>query len=160
MSSLILRSKGFGVTAAMVLVVTVAAPDNGRAESRIAGHPAHVHALPHPSMRPLQTGTVIAAPVAQVPPRAARPDQQGVAAPHAEDTAHAGDHSPRGPRIIVVGVPSAYYYGDPYSDGDPATGPSQPGDNDNGMAYCRSYSSYDPASRAYVGDDGKLHPCP
>jgi len=88
---------------------------------------------------------------------------------HAEDTGHAGDHGhDRGPRIIVVGVPSDYYgsptyyapgyYGDQYSDGGPATGPSPLGDVN--ATSCALASSYNPQSGTYIGDNGLAHPCP
>jgi hypothetical protein len=145
----------------MALIFAVAAPGGGRAEYRIAGHPAHVNALPHPSMKTLRTGTVVAAPAAQAPLRTAPPAQQPVATGHAEEIDHAGDHGhasgPRVPRIIVVGVPLAYYYGDQYGDGGAAVGSSAPGGNDDGVAYCQTY---DPPSGVYIGDDGSPHPCP
>lgn len=155
------RSKGFGLTVAMGLVLAVAAPNGGRAEHRIAGHPARVNALPRPApaMKPLRTGIVVAAPVVQALPRAApSAPPPAVAMGHAQDTGHAGDHGhdrPRGPRIIVVGVPSVYYDDAPgYDGGQYALG-------DNGVAYCRSYSSDDPPTiGTYIGGDGKAHPCP
>ncbi len=170
--------KSFGIAAMTALVVAVAAPGASHAEYRSAGHPAHVNALPRPPMRPLQTGAVVAAPASQaLPPRMqALPPRIMSSAPsvamgHAEDTGHAGDHGhDRGPRIIVVGVPSAFYYGPPtyyapgyygdeYSDGGPAVGPSPLGDV-NATSCALAYSSYDPRSGTYIGDDGLAHPCP
>jgi hypothetical protein len=100
-----------------------------------------------------------------------------VAMGHAADTGHAGDqsrdrgHDPgrRDARIIVV-APSTYdygpqtsyapgYYGNPYSDGGPAVGPSPP-DDANAAGCAQAYSSYDPQSGTYIGDDGVAHPCP
>jgi hypothetical protein len=173
-----ITSKGFGAATAITVVLAIAAPGASHAEYRIAGHPAHVNALPRPPIRPLQTGNVVAAPASQaLPPRMqALPPRIMSSAPsvamgHAEDTGHAGDHGhDRGPRIIVVGVPSAFYYGPPtyyapgyygdeYSDGGPAVGPSPLGDV-NATSCALAYSSYDPRSGTYIGDDGLAHPCP
>jgi BA14K-like protein len=167
--------QSFGIAAATALVVATAAPSAGHAEYRLAGHPAHVNAPPHPPMRPLQTGTVVAAPTSQAqPPRIMPSAAPSVATGHAEDTAHPGDQghdrSRRDARIIVVGVPSAYYYGaatyyapgyygDQYSDGGPAVGPSPLGEVD-ATSCSLAYSSYDPQSGTYTGDDGMAHSCP
>ena len=162
--------KNFAVAAATALVVALAATGASHAEYRFAGHPAHVNALPRPPMRPLQTGTAVAAPAAQAQPPRLMQSTPSVAMGHAEDGGHADDHGhDRGPRIIVVGVPSTYYYGaatyyapgyygDQYSDGGPATGPSPLGDT--GANDCaQAYSSYDPQSATYIGDDGMAHSC-
>ena len=164
-----IHAKGFRAATAIALVLAMAAPGASRAENRIAVHPAHVNALPRPPMRPLQTGTVVAAPAAQALPSRVVPSAPSVAMGHAEDTGHAGDHGhDRGPRIIVVGVPSDYYgsptyyapgyYGDQYSDGGPATGPSPLGDVN--ATSCALASSYNPQSGTYIGDNGLAHPCP
>ena len=166
--------KNFAVAAATALVVALAATGASHAEYRFAGHPAHVNALPRPPMRPLQTGTGVAAPAAQAQPPRLMQSTPSVAMGHAEDGGHADDHGhDRGlpaARIIVVGVPSTYYYGaatyyapgyygDQYSDGGPATGPSPLGDT--GANDCaQAYSSYDPQSATYIGDDGMAHSCP
>jgi len=163
--------KSFAIAAATALAVVIAATGASHAEYRIAGHPAHVNALPRPSMRPLQTGTAIAAPAAQAQPPRVMQSTPSVAMGRAEESGHAGDHDhDRGPHIIVVGVPSTYYYGAPtyyapgyygdqYSDGGPATGPSPLGDT--GATDCaQAYSSYDPQSGTYIGDDGIAHSCP
>ena len=163
--------KNFAVAAATALVVALAATGASHAEYRFAGHPAHVNALPRPPMRPLQTGTAVAAPAAQAQPPRLMQSTPSVAMGHAEDGGHADDHGhDRGPRIIVVGVPSTYYYGaatysapgyygDQYSDGGPATGPSPLGDT--GANDCaQAYSSYDPQSATYIGDDGMAYSCP
>ena len=166
-----IHPKRFAVAAATALVVALAATGASHAEYRFAGHPAHVNALPLPPMRPFQTGTAVAAPAAQAQPPRLMQSTPSVAMGHAEDGGHADDHGhDRGPRIIVVGVPSTYYYGaatyyapgyygDQYSDGGPATGPSPLGDT--GANDCaQAYSSYDPQSATYIGDDGMAHSCP
>jgi hypothetical protein len=166
-----IHPKRFAVAAATALVVALAATGASHAEYRFAGHPAHVNALPRPPMRPLQTGTAVAAPAAQAQPPRLMQSTPSVAMGHAEDGGHADDHGhDRGPRIIVVGVPSTYYYGaatyyapgyygDQYSDGGPATGPSPLGDT--GANDCaQAYSSYDPQSATYIGDDGMAYSCP
>jgi BA14K-like protein len=173
-----IHPKSFGIAAATALVVALAATGASHAEYRLAGHPAHVNALPHPPMRPLQTGTGVAAPAAQAQPPRVMQSTPSVAMGHAEDSGHAGnqghdrghDLDQRNARIIVVGVPSDYYYGpqtyyapgyygDQYSDGGPATGPSPLGDT-SANDCAQAYSSYDPQSGTYIGDDGIAHSCP
>jgi hypothetical protein len=98
--------KSFAIAAATALAVVIAATGASHAEYRIAGHPAHVNALPRPSMRPLQTGTAIAAPAAQAQPPRVMQSTPSVAMGRAEESGHAGDHDhDRGPHIMVVGVP-------------------------------------------------------
>jgi hypothetical protein len=169
--------KSFGFAAATALVVAIAAPGASHAEYRAAGHPSRENALPYQPMRPLQTGTVVAVPAARAQPPHIVQSAPSVAMAHREDIGHAGDrshdraHDPgqRDARIIVV-VPSTYYYGGPaydapgydgdqYSDGGPATGPSPLGDV-NATSCALAYSSYDPQSGTYIGDDGIAHPCP
>ena len=104
--------KSFGIAAATALVVAIATPGASHAEFRSAGHPAHVNALPRPPMRPLQTGTVVAAPAAQaLPPRVVQ-SAPSVAIGHAEDTGHAGDQghdraeNDMRDRLAEAGLPS------------------------------------------------------
>jgi hypothetical protein len=166
-----------GFAAATALVVAIAAPGASRAETRPAGHPAHENALPRPPMRVLQTGTVVAAPAAQAQPLRIMPSSvPSVAMERAEGPRHPSESRDQGhvrgardPRIIVV-APSTYYYGaqtyyapgyygDQYSDGGPAIGPS-PLDDANAASCAQAYSSDDPQAGTYIGDDGLAHPCP
>jgi hypothetical protein len=121
---------------------------------------------------------VAAAPAAQAQPLRVMPSSgPSVVMGHAQDTGHAGeqgrdrdhDFGPRDARIIVV-VPSDSYYGpqtsyapgydgDPTSDGGPAVASSPLGDT-SANACAQPYSSYDPQSGSYIGDDGNAHPCP
>jgi hypothetical protein len=157
-----IHAKGFGAATAVALVLAMAASGASRAEFRSAGHPAHVNALPHQPMRPLQTGTVVAAPAAQAQPSRVMSSAPSVAIGHAEESGHAGDqghdrgHDPgrRDARIIVIGVPSTYY------DGTPTYyAPGYYGDT-SASNCAQTYSSYDPQSGTYIGDDGIVHPCP
>jgi hypothetical protein len=51
------------------------------------------------------------------------------------------------------------YYEDQYYDGPAASAPAPVGDD--AVAYCvQNFSSYDPASGTYLGNDGLPHPCP
>jgi hypothetical protein len=51
------------------------------------------------------------------------------------------------------------YYDDQYDDGAVAGAPAAGGDE--AVAYCiQNYSSYDPASGTYLGNDGYRHLCP
>jgi hypothetical protein len=55
--------------------------------------------------------------------------------------------------------PAPGYYDDQYYDGPAASAPA-PADDD-AVAYCiQNFSSYDPASGTYLGNDGLRHPCP
>jgi hypothetical protein len=164
-------AKGFGAVTAIALVLAMAATGAGHAEYRVAGHPAYVNAVPRPPMRPLSTGTVVAGPAAQAQPRIA-PPAAPVAADRAGDQGRDRNAFTAGVTtgVIVVGVPSGYYYGpatyyapgyygDQYTDGGPAVGPSPL--PDNGTADCsQTFAIYDPQSGTYIGDDGKEHPCP
>ena len=82
-----IHAKGFGAATAVALVLAIAAPAASHAESRSAGHPAHVNALPRPPMRSLQTGTVVAAPTAQALPPRVVPSAPSVAIPARGGTA-------------------------------------------------------------------------
>jgi hypothetical protein len=166
-------AKGFGAATAIALVLTMAATGAGHAEYRIAPHPAGVNAPYRPPMRPLQTGTVVAAPTAQAPSPRIVPPAAPVAADRAGDQGRDRNGFVAGATagVIVVGVPSGYYYGpqtyyapgyygDQYTDGGPAVGPSPL--PDNGATDCpQTFSSYDPQSGTYIGDDGNARPpCP
>jgi hypothetical protein len=51
-----------------------------------------------------------------------------------------------------------YYDDQPYDNGAAAAAPAPA---DDAVAYCiQNYSSYDPASGTYIGNDGLRHPCP
>jgi len=51
------------------------------------------------------------------------------------------------------------YYDDQYYDGPAASAPAPV--DDDAVAYCiQNFSSYDPASGTYLGNDGLRHPCP
>jgi hypothetical protein len=172
-----IHAKGLGAATAIAMVLAIAAPGTSHAESRPAGHPAHENALPRPPMRP-QTGMVAAAPAAQAQrPHVMPSSGPPVAMGHVEDSGHTGeqgrdrghDFGPRDARIIVV-VPSDSYYGpqtsyapgydgDPTSDGGPAVASAPLGDT-GANACAQAYSSYDPQSGSYIGDDGNAHPCP
>ena len=173
-----IRAKGFSTAMAMAVALAAAAPGNSHAQYRIAGHPAHVSALPRQPMPTLRNGIGVAAPAAQA---GIVQHASPVTTDHARDARdhdHPQDHDRARTAfatrvavgVIVGGVSSGYYYGPPtyyapgyygnqYSDGGPAVGPSPFGDNDNGAA-CQTYSSYDPQAGTYIGDDGTAHRCP
>jgi hypothetical protein len=174
-----IHAKRFDAVAAIALLLAVAASGSGHAEFREAGQPAHVNAPPRPPLRPPQARTVVAAPiivpalpphiVQAPPPRIAQP-APSIAMGRTEDTDHGHDRAPRDASVIVGGVPSVYYYGAPtfyapgyygdqYSDGGPAVGPAPPADT-NAINCAQTYSSYDPQSGTYIGNDGNAHPCP
>jgi hypothetical protein len=64
--------------------------------------------------------------------------------------------------VIIGGAIASQGYGyssDQNYDGGPAVAPSPAGDD--AVNYCmQTYSSYDPQSGTYVGNDGYQHPCP
>ena len=166
-------AKGFGAATAIALVLATAATGAGRAEYRIASHPAGVNAPYRPPMRPLRTGTVVAAPTAQAPSPRIVPPAASVAADRAGDQGRDRNAFVAGvtPGVIVVGVPSGYYYGpqtyyapgyygDQYTDGGPAVGPS-PLPDSTATACSQTFGVYDPQSGTYINDDGNAQPpCP
>jgi BA14K-like protein len=147
-----------GAVAATALIV-MGFPVSGFAQHRIderAGEHERANVPPHPPMRAFQPRTV-AAPatpgsrnVTSTPPVAGnrfrdhdrddRGDRGAFAAGVAAGVVLGGALATPGPGIYVVPVPS------------PADDP---------IAYCsQTYSSYDPQSGTYIGDDGNPHPCP
>jgi BA14K-like protein len=146
-----INSRGIGAATAIALILLLAAPSDGLAQYRINQRISErPNALPRPPMRTRQPPPV-AAPatstyrnVAPVPPAAAY---------------RIGDHDrERGAFAagvaagVVLGgataAPGIYYVPTPSPADDP-------------VAYCtQMYSSYDPQSGTYIGDDGAPHPCP
>jgi hypothetical protein len=166
MISSTISTAGFGATTAIALIMTMAAAGESRAAYRIAGVVGPVR----PAMKPLSTGTGVAGPAAQVPPRIALPSP-AIATERAGDQGRERNAPVAGvtASVIVAGVPSGYYYGPrtyyapgyyggQYSDGGPAVGPSPLADN--GASCTQTYSSTDPHSPTYIGSDGDPHPCP
>ncbi len=166
----------FSAAAAIALFLAVALAGSGHAELRETGpgQPAHVTAPPRPPLRPLPAGTAVAAPIVQaLPPRIVQPLPPHILQPVPSITigrAEGTDHGPSNARISTGGVPQVYYYGAPtyyapgyygdqYSDGGPAVGPSPPGDA-SAINCAATYSSYDPQTGTYIGNDGIAHPCP
>jgi hypothetical protein len=149
---------------AALAVVLMGSPVSGFAQHRIderAGEHERANVPPHPPMRAFQPRTM-AAPatpgsrnVTSTQPVASnrfrdhdrrdhdrddRGDRGAFAAGVAAGVVLGGALATPGPGIYVVPVPS------------PADDP---------IAYCsQTYSSYDPQSGTYIGDDGNPHPCP
>jgi BA14K-like protein len=145
---------GFGAMASMALVLVLAEPTNGLAQYKV-NERATERAIvpPRPPMR-TQPG-VIVGPIAS-PTRSATPVSPPVAnrfGDHDHDHDHDGGAFAAGVAAgIVLGgataAPGIYYA--------PAPSPA-----DDPVAYCmQTYSSYDPQSGTYIGNDGDPHPCP
>lgn len=150
-----INSRGFAAATAMSLILVLAAWTDALAQSKINEHP---NVLPRPPLKNIQPRPVAApAAVAQHP---ATTSAAPAAAPAPTAAANqTGDHDGnRGAFAagvaagVVIGgaaaAPGIYYV--------PVPSPA-----DDAVAYCtQTYSSYDPQSGTYVGDDGNLHPCP
>jgi hypothetical protein len=152
-----LRLRNFKWAALAALIVT-GFPVDGFAQHRFDERAEHERAnvTPRPPVRAFRPG-IVAAPtfsasrnVASTPPvtgnrfrdhdRDDRGDRGAFAAGVAAGVVLGGALAVPGPGIYVVPVPS------------PADDP---------IAYCtQTYSSYDPQSGTYIGDDGNPHPCP
>jgi hypothetical protein len=154
----------FGATAAMALVLVLMNTANGLAQNRNnerAGESTSVP--PRPPMRTYRPSPVVAplAPppyrnAAPVPPAAAmRPGDHDGGHDGDRDGGHDGDRGAFAAGVaadVVIGgaaaTPGIYNVPAPSPVDDPA-------------AYCAwMYSSYDPQSGTYIGDDGNPHPCP
>jgi hypothetical protein len=148
---MMINSRGLGAATVMALILVLAARGDGLAQYKINERNERTNVLPRPPMRAYQPGTIVTAPAASpyrnvtpVPPAAANRigDHDGERGAFAAGVA-AG---------VVLGgaiaAPGIYYV--------PAPSPA-----DDPVAYCmQMYSSYDPQSGTYIGDDGTPHPCP
>ena len=157
----------FGATAAMAVILVLAEPGNGLAQSQSrfnehASERAIVPPLPPMRTRPGiivgPIGSPIVGPIGS-PNRSATPVPP--AAPnrvgdhHDEDRDHDRGAFASGVAAggvlggaVVSPVPGVYYVPTPSPVYDP-------------VGYCTwMYSSYDPQSGTYIGDDGNPHPCP
>jgi hypothetical protein len=137
--------------AALALAVVLMSPADGLAQSKVNEHSnEHAPAPPRPPMRTYRPGTV-AAP-------AAGPNRDAAPAPPAlakRPNDHDGNRDAFAAGVaagVVLGRAAAA----PGIYNVPAPSPA-----DDPVAYCAwMYSSYDPQSGTYVGDDGNLHSCP
>ena len=141
-----------GLATALALASVIAAPGHGRAESRTSEHRTHPNALARPPAPMFRTRMAVAFPTAQMPPAVASATPPAMGQPR--ETSYAGDreHHDRGPRVIVVVVPSVYDYGPPPYSEPPAD------DSANGCA--QTFGIYDPKLGGYVDDVGNLYHCP
>ncbi len=144
-------SRGFGAMASMALILVLAKPADGLAQYRINERiNERTNALPRPPMRTYRPG-VIVGPIASPPPAAAN---------------RSGDHDGRirdhdGERgAFAAGVAAGIVLGGAAAAPDIYSEPA-PSPEDDPVAYCaRMYSSYDPQSGTYMGNDANPHPCP
>lgn len=154
-----ITSRGFGAMASMALILVLAKPADGLAQSRINEHVnARTNALPRPPMRTYRPG-VIVGPIAS-PTRSAAPVSPPVANRFGDhDHDHIHDHDgERG--AFAAGVAAGIVLGGAAAAPDIYADPA-PSPEDDPVAYCaRTYSSYDPQSGTYIGNDGNPHPCP
>ena len=149
-----INSVSFGAMASMALLFVLAGPTEGLAQTKINEHNERPIVLPRPPMRTYQPGMIVTAPTASpyrnpasVPPPAAN---------------RFGDHDRDHDRergAFAAGVAAGIVLGGAAAPGVyvvPAPSPA-----DDPVAYCAwMYSSYDPQSGTYIGNDGNAHPCP
>ena len=135
----------------MALLLVLAEPTAGLAQYRINERSERPVVFPRPPMRTYAPGTIVTAPAASpyrnpapVPPVAANP---------------IGDHDgERG--AFAAGVAAGIVLGGAAAAPGIYDVPT-PSPVDDAIAYCtQMYSSYDPQSGTYIGNDGNPHPCP
>jgi hypothetical protein len=171
-----INPKGLGTAAAIAVVVSIAAPSAGFAQYK-ANNGGNVGEGYHPLMRAYRPGFV-AAPTVGANRAAPFVPQLGVV--HRGGYGGERDRDRSNERAFVAGAvtgailrgavasqgyyygaPAYYapgYYGDQYYNGGTAIVPAPAAD---AIAWCiQTYSSYDPQSGTYIGDDGNAHPCP
>ena len=137
--------------AALALAVVLMSPADGLAQYRINERPSeNTNVPPRPPMRMVRPGPVVARPVppppnrnaAQVPPVAPIRPGDGARGAFAAGVAAGVVLGGAAPAPGIYNVPA-------------------PSPVDDPVAYCTwMYSSYDPQSGTYIGDDGNPHPCP
>ena len=139
-----------GVAVPVALILVLAAPASGLAQFRTTDHGSErTNVPPRPPMRAYRPA--VPAPPAAVPPRNAAPPAAAENRPSDHDRDR-GDFAAGVAAGVVLGgavaTPGIYNVPAPSPVDDP-------------VAYCTwMYSSYDPQSGTYIGDDGKEHPCP
>jgi hypothetical protein len=160
-----ITSRGFGAMASMALILVLAKPADGLAQYRINERTnERTNALPRPPMRTYQPSSV-AAPAASPPPAAANRigDHDNRIGDHdsriRDHDGRIGDHDgERG--AFAAGVAAGIVLGGAAAAPDIYSEPA-PSPEDDPVAYCaRMYSSYDPQSGTYMGNDANPHPCP
>jgi hypothetical protein len=146
-----INSASFGAIASMGLLLVLAEPTDGLAQTKINERSERPVVLPRPPMRTYAPTTIVTAPAARAYPNPAP------VPPAAAD--RTGDHDgERG--AFAAGVAAGIVLG------GAAAGPGiyvvpAPSPVDDPVAYCtQMYSSYDPQSGTYIGNDGNPHPCP
>ena len=141
---------GFGAATAMALILVLAARTDGLAENKtLEGNNSRANTFPRSSMKTFRPGGVAAAPAMgtnhNVAPSPSAPAHHMDEHDRDQETGHDHDH---GAATVVIVAPGIYYVPPPSPADDP-------------VAYCVwAYSSYDPHSGTYIGDDGNPHPCP
>jgi len=134
--------------ATMALILVLASPTVGFAEYKIN---ERANAVPRPPMRPYQPG-VIVGPIASPYHNATQaPDRHGD---------HDHDHD-RDRAALAAGVAAGVVLGGAVGAAPGIYYVPTPSPVDDPVGYCmQTYSSYDPQSGTYIGDDGKQYPCP
>ena len=175
---------GFSAAAAVVLVLATAAPTAGLAEYK-SNNGGNIRAGGNyrPPAAPYRNGPSVAGVPAAGAYRAAVPTvQPGGVYRNGYGGGYNGgyrggyrdhDHDRDRHALVIIGGASpvyGYYYGAPayyapgyhgdgYDDGGPPVAPASVGDDT--IAYCtQTYSSYDPRSGTYLGNDGYQYACP
>ncbi|HLX17940.1 MAG TPA: BA14K family protein [Bradyrhizobium sp.] len=162
-----INSKGFRATAAVAVVLSMTAPTAGFGENK-PDHGSNARAGSYrPPISPNHGAPAAAAAPAAGAVRAVTPmPQPGMVSRGSDDGGthagfHGGDHDRDHDRdrdrgafvpggVVIIGGVTVI---------SPAAAPAPVGDD--AVAICmQTYSSYDPQSGTYVGDDGLLHSCP
>ena len=148
-----INSRGVGAAMAMALILVLAEPTHGLAQYRINERNERPNVPPRPPMRMVQPGPIVAPPAP-----AAAPYRNPAPVPPAAAN-HIGDHDgERG--AFAAGVAAGVVLGGALATPGIYNVPS-PSPVDDPVAYCAwMYSSYDPQSGTYIGNDGNPHPCP
>jgi hypothetical protein len=144
--------RGIGAVTALGLILVLAVPADGLAQFRINERPGeNTNVPPRPPMRMVRPGPVVA-PVA-IPHRNNAAPVPPAAANRPND--HDGDRG-----AFAAGVAAGVVIGGAFAAPGIYNVPA-PSPTDDPVAYCTwMYSSYDPQSGTYIGDDGNSHPCP
>jgi hypothetical protein len=143
--------RGLGAATALALILVMGAPADGLAQFRTNERPnENTNVPPRPPMRMVRPSPVVTPPVQRSPSRNAAPVPPAVAV-----RPGAGDRG-----AFAAGVAAGVIIGGAFAAPGIYNVPA-PSPVDDPIAYCTwMYSSYDPQSGTYIGNDGDPHPCP
>ena len=150
------------------LAVVLAGPNDGFAQSKINERPhERANPVPRPPMR-TQQGVIVAPIGGPIVGPIASPQRNAVPVP-STPTNRVGDRDgdrdrdhDRDRGAFAAGVAAGVVLGGAVASPTPGVYyVPAPSPSDDPVGYCTwMYSSYDPQSGTYIGDDGNPHPCP